>query len=82
MKFQIDRASDNGKYDTPPVEGAVQEGKTASNNPRWIVEVGGLEGLLDLMKREGSIVLSSGQGELHPDTTQPPQITIYDDYME
>ena len=63
MRFEIIRASDTtGK--SPPTDGAVKEGD------EWFIEVASLDVLTDLIKKEGTVIVSLRD------------IWIYDDYME
>ena len=66
MKFKIYRTSDICSEECP-CEGAFKEGAY------WHINIENLEGLMKLIEKEGSIVISSPES---------PVIEIYDDYRE
>lgn len=68
MKFRIYRTS-NLFSENCPCEGAFKEGD------KWYINIESenLEGLMKLIEKEGSIIISSPQS---------PVIEIYDDYRE
>ena len=80
MKFQIERTSswwsEDGKA---PCEGAVlmKEG-TSTDLPVYTIDIESVEDLVELMKREGEIIIKEG-GYMNDGL---PVIEIYDTYRE
>ena len=84
MKFQIERTSD-WIGEKLPCEGAVLvREETATTYPLYHIEIGSLEALVELMKREGEIIIKEGcynkEGDYNDDGL--PVIEIYDTYRE
>ena len=77
MKFQIERTSD-WIGEKLPCEGAVLMRKgTSIVDPVYIIDIESVEDLVELMKREGEIIIKASykDGGL-------PVIEIYDTYRE
>lgn len=90
MKFYVSRTSD-GNYteEKKPTDNCTPEeysyvqaiydgSKESRNRTVWAIEISSLEVLMDLMEKEGDLVLRArdacyGHG---------PRIIIYDDYLE
>ena len=67
MKFRITRTS--VCYDVKPCEKAVK-GKIGENERDWLIEINTLEELIELVEKEGQIIVSKDNSQ--------PEIEIYD----
>ena len=78
MEFAIERTSDF-EVKNKPCEGAVLvKEETANTYPIYHIEIGSLEALVELMKKEGEIIIKEG-GSYYDGF---PVIEIYDTYRE
>ena len=78
MTFAIERTSD-WEVMKKPCDGAVLVREdTAHTYPLYHIEIGSLEALVELMKREGEIIIK--EGGYNDDGL--PVIEIYDTYRE
>ena len=78
MTFEIERTSD-WNASKKPCEGAIlAHEETETDYARYHIEIGSLEDLVALMKREGEIIIREGGYK----EDGLPVIEIYDTYRE
>ncbi len=73
-KYVVTRVS--AGYDEKPCDEAVSERNVHHQWDEWVVELDGIHGLQEFMKKHGQIIMHNGC------ETRYPNITIYDDYCE
>ena len=78
MKFAIERTSDWNGEKKPCEEAVLVKEGSAHTDPEYHIEINSLEALVELMKREGEIIIK--EGGYYEDGL--PCIEIYDTYRE
>ena len=78
MTFAIERTSDWTGERKPCEEAVLVKEGSARSDPVYHIEIGSLEALVELMKREGEIIIK--EGGYNNDGL--PVIEIYDTYRE